>query len=97
MYVTIVYVHVKEHHIDDFIQASTTNHLASVEEPGNRRFDVLQQAESPTEFVLYEAYNSEQDAIEHKNTQHYLTWRETVADWMSEPRKGVSYSGLLPD
>jgi len=96
MYVTIVYVHVKEQHIDDFIEASTANHIASVQEAGNCRFDVLQQPESPTEFVLYEAYNSEQDAIAHKSTQHYLRWRETVADWMSEARKGVSYTGLLP-
>ena len=96
MYVTIVYVHVKPQHVNDFIKASTVNHLASIQESGNRRFDVLQQANSSTEFVLYEAYLSEQDAIEHKNTQHYLTWRKTVADWMSEPRKGVAYTGLHP-
>jgi len=96
MYVTIVYVRVKEKHIDDFIKASTTNHLASVQEAGNCRFDILQEKGSPDEFVLYEAYDSEQDAAAHKMTQHYLTWRETVADWMSEPRKGITYTGLLP-
>ena len=97
MYVTIVYVHVKEQHIDDFIKASKVNHLASVEEPGNRRFDVLQQAESQSEFVLYEAYSTEQDAIDHKSTAHYLAWRETVSDWMSDTRQGISYTALLPE
>ena len=97
MHVTIVYVYVKEQHIDDFIKASKVNHLASVKEPGNRRFDILQQPESPSEFVLYEAYNTEQDAIAHKSTPHYLSWRETVSEWMSKPRQGISYTALLPD
>ncbi len=96
MYVTIVNVWVKENHIDDFIQATELNHRASIEESGNRRFDVLQSDENPHQFVLYEAYNSEDDAREHKKTSHYLNWRETVTDWMEQPRTGISYTGLFP-
>ncbi len=96
MHVTLVYVHVKKDHIDDFIRASRANHEASVREPGNRRFDVLQSAEDPSRFVLYEAYASAEDAAAHKKTPHYLKWRETVADWMAEPRNGITYNGLLP-
>ena len=36
------------------------------------------------------------DAAAHKQTSHYLEWRETVADWMAEPRQGISYNGLYP-
>ena len=96
MQVTIVHVHVKQDHIEDFIQASRLNHEASIQEPGNRRFDVLQSSDDPTRFVLYEAYENAAEAAKHKQTQHYLSWRESVADWMAEPRQGVPYNGLLP-
>ncbi|WP_150050144.1 MULTISPECIES: antibiotic biosynthesis monooxygenase [Methylomonas] len=96
MHVTLVHVHVKPEHLDAFITATRDNHLASICEAGNRRFDVLQAADDPTRFVLYEAYLTAQDAAAHKETAHYLAWRETVADWMAEPRQGICYHGLLP-
>jgi autoinducer 2-degrading protein len=96
MHVTLVQVNVKPEHVDDFIAATKRNHEASVREPGNRRFDVLQASDDPTRFILYEAYASAADAAAHKATAHYLTWRETVADWMAEPRQGIPYRGLFP-
>ena len=96
MHVTIVHVHVKAEHIDDFIEACRLNHEASIRENGNRRFDVLQSADDATRFVLYEAYASKDDAAAHKATAHYLAWRNTVADWMASPREGVPYKGLFP-
>jgi autoinducer 2-degrading protein len=96
MVVTCVHVNVKEEFIDDFIRASVENHFASIQEPGNLRFDVLQSAENPANFLLYEAYESQEDAANHKKTEHYLKWRETVADWMAEPRKGVPYKSIKP-
>lgn len=96
MQVTIVHVHVKAENVEQFIEASRLNHEASVQESGNCRFDVLQSADDPSRFVLYEAYLSAADAAAHKQTSHYLTWRETVADWMAEPRQGVPYQGLYP-
>lgn len=96
MHVTLVQVQVKPGHIDDFIAATRLNHEASIQEPGNRRFDILQSTENPGHFILYEAYASAEAAAAHKQTAHYLTWRDTVADWMSEPRQGVRYDGLFP-
>lgn len=96
MLVTIVHVIVKPDHVDEFIEASRLNHELSVTEPGNRRFDVLQSADDPTRFVLYEAYESVAEAAKHKETDHYKKWRETVADWMAQPRTGVPYNGLFP-
>lgn len=96
MYVTIVYVHVKPERVRDFVEASRLNHEAAVNEPGNLRFDVLQSAEDPTRFVLYEAYRDEAASKAHKETAHYLVWRDAVADWMAEPRKGVPYEGRFP-
>jgi len=96
MYVTVVYVSVKEQHIDEFIAATRANHESSIKEEGNMRFDILQSPDQPSQFILYEAYKSGQHAAAHKDTQHYAQWRETVADWMAEPRKGVVYNGLYP-
>lgn len=97
MHVTLVHVHVIAEHVNDFIIATRANHQASVQEPGNRRFDVLQSADDPTRFVLYETYASEQDAQAHKQTPHYLQWRDTVAQWMASPRSGMPYQGLYPE
>lgn len=96
MQVTIVHVHVKPSHIDDFIEACRLNHEASIKEPGNRRFDVLQSDLNPEKFVLYEAYENAEEAAKHKETEHYQRWRDTVADWMAEPRLGKPFTGLFP-
>ena len=96
MYVTLVHVHVTAEKTEAFIAATRANHEASVREPGNLRFDILQSPEDPGYFVLYEAYKSAEDAAAHKETAHYRTWRETVADWMSEPRQGIPFTGLYP-
>jgi len=96
MHVTLVHVHVKPDHIDAFIGASGANHEASVQEPGNRRFDVLQDAEDSGHFILYEAYASAEDATAHKQTAHYALWRDTVAAMMAEPRRGLPMIGLYP-
>ena len=96
MQVTLVHVLVKEAFINDFIQACELNHLASVQEPGNCRFDILQSSDDPQRFVLYEAYTSTEAALAHKLTSHYLQWRATVADWMQEARRGDAYQGCFP-
>jgi autoinducer 2-degrading protein len=96
MYVTVVYVHVKPEHVDDFIEAIRPNHEASVKEPGNLRFDILQSADDPTRFIAYEAYTDEAAAKAHKETAHYLAWRDRVTDWMAEPRQGLRYDGIFP-
>ena len=96
MIVTCVHVKVKPDHVDDFIAASKPNHLGSIAEDGNFRFDICQSNDDPSTFLLYEAYVSQEAAVAHKQTEHYNTWREMVADWMAEPRNGVRYNVLLP-
>lgn len=96
MHTTLVHVHVKPEHIDEFISATKLNHEASVQEPGNLRFDVLQLPDEPGCFILYEVYTTAETAAAHKETAHYLAWRDTVAEWMAEPRRGVRYNTLFP-
>jgi autoinducer 2-degrading protein len=96
MIVTCIYVHIKPDEIERFIDATSANHSESVKESGNLRFDLIQQTEDPTQFMLYEAYESEAAAARHKTTVHYLRWREFVNDLMSEPRVGVKYNIIEP-
>ena len=97
MHVTLVHVKVKPERVEDFIAATRANHEGSVREPGNRRFDVLQDPADPSRFLLYEVYASEADATAHKQTAHYLAWRDAVAEMMAEPRQGVPWRGLFPE
>lgn len=94
--VTLVHVYVLSECLEAFIEATTLNHEGSVKESGNLRFDVLQDPEDHTHFMLYEVYQTESDALAHKKTEHYLRWRDTVADMMAKPRQGVPLRGLLP-
>ncbi|MBF0560863.1 MAG: antibiotic biosynthesis monooxygenase [Alphaproteobacteria bacterium] len=97
MHVTLVHIVVQPERIDDFITATAANHRASIAETGNRRFDVLQMPGEATRFILYEAYASADDAAAHKQTAHYLMWRDTVADMMAQPRVGVPHDCLFPE
>ncbi|MDH5379059.1 MAG: antibiotic biosynthesis monooxygenase [Gammaproteobacteria bacterium] len=96
MHVTIVAVHVKPEHVDEFIRETEKNHKASIQETGNCRFDILQSDADPSKFALYEAYVDADAAARHKETAHYIAWRETVADWMAAPRQGMPFTGLFP-
>ena len=96
MHVTLVHVRVKPASVEAFVVATQANHEASIREPGNRRFDVLQDPSDATRFVLYEAYATPEDAAAHKLTAHYASWRDTVAGMMAEPRRGEPMSALYP-
>jgi autoinducer 2-degrading protein len=97
MHVTLVHVHVKPERVEEFVAAIRANHAGSVREPGNLRFDVLQSAEDPTRFVIYEVFRSAEDVAAHKKTQHYLAWRDAVEGWMASPRQGKPYVMLAPE
>lgn len=97
MHATLVHVHVKPEHIEEFIAATRANHEGSVREPGNVRFDVLQSVEDPARFILYEVYATERDAAAHKETPHYREWRDRVAGWMASPRRGVLHRALFSE
>jgi (4S)-4-hydroxy-5-phosphonooxypentane-2,3-dione isomerase len=96
MIVTIVHVWVKPEFVDAFITASEENHKNSVKEPGNLRFDILRDAQDKNKFVLYEAYESDESAAAHKETNHYKKWRDTVAEMMAQTRKGEKHYIICP-
>ena len=97
MFIVLVHVHVKPDAIEAFTAASLENARNSVQEPGIARFDVVQQQDDPTRFVLVEAYREVADTVKHKQTAHYATWRDTVVDMMAEVRHSIKYDSVFPD
>lgn len=97
MLIVHVFVHVKPDSVDAFKAASVENARNSVREPGIARFDVIQQEDDPSRFLLVEVYRTPDDPARHKETAHYATWRDRVADMMAEPRHAVKYTNSFPD
>ena len=97
MLVVHVHVDVKPESVEAFREATLANARASVQEPGVARFDVIQQQDDATKFVLVEVYRTPEDPARHKETSHYQTWRDTVADMMATPRSSVKYANVFPD
>jgi autoinducer 2-degrading protein len=92
-----VHVHVKPECVAAFREATLANARASVQEPGVARFDVCQQADDATRFVLVEVYRSADAPARHKETAHYATWRDAVAPMMASPRTSVKFANMFPD
>ncbi len=97
MYVVVVNVNVKPEAVAAFIAATQDNHRGTRGEPGNVRFDVLRRNDDGNRFVFYEVYHDEAGFTAHQQTAHYLTWKETVAPMMAEPRSSQKCASLFPE
>jgi (4S)-4-hydroxy-5-phosphonooxypentane-2,3-dione isomerase len=97
MLITMVYIHIKPENLDSFKQATIENASHSLVEPGIARFDVIQQVDDPTRFVLIEVYRSEDDPAKHRQTTHYQKWRTTVESMMAEERTRTLYKNIFPE
>lgn len=96
MLIVHVQIQVKPESVEAFRQATIANARHSVQEPGIARFDLLQQPDDPARFVLVEVYRTTEGQARHRETAHYLTWRDTVADMMAGPRASVKYTNIFP-
>jgi quinol monooxygenase YgiN len=97
MLIVHVHVSVKPEFVDDFLKATIENALNSVKEPGIARFDVIQQQDDLTRFVLVEVYRTPEAPARHKETAHYAKWRDMVAEMMTEPRTSVKFNNIFPE
>lgn len=97
MHVTLVEINVKPDRVEDFIEVFRKNHLGSIAEAGNFRFDVLQDPENPTKFLIYESYQDEEAVRFHKTTSHYLACVEALEDIMTGPRIKRTFTGIMPE
>ena len=97
MLIVHVHVHVKEDKIEEFKRISIENAKNSLGEPGIARFDVIQQNDDKSKFVLNEVYKTTEAPAKHKETEHYKKWKDAVADIMAEPRFSVKFTNLFPE
>jgi quinol monooxygenase YgiN len=97
MYIVHVHVHVKPEFVEAFKQATIENASHSVKEEGIARFDVVQQLDDPTRFVLVEVYRTAQAPAAHKDTVHYKRWANNVMEMMAEPRQGIKCTNIFPE
>ncbi len=97
MHIVHIQIQVKPECVEAFKKATLANASESVKEPGVARFDILQQQDDPTRFVFLEVYRSVEANGAHKETKHYATWRDTVADMMAGPRDRVQFTNVFPD
>ena len=97
MLVVHVHVHVKPESVNAFKAATVENARNSVREAGIARFDIIQQADDPTRFILVEVYRTADDPGKHKETPHYARWRDAVAPMMAEPRSSVKFTNVFPE
>jgi len=97
MFIVHVFVHVKGDQVEAFKSATIENAGNSLKEPGVARFDIIQQMDDPTRFVLVEVYRTSDDPGRHKETAHYKTWRDAVTDMMAEARTSIKYNNVFPD
>lgn len=96
MLIIHVSIQVKPECIEAFKAATLANAQGSIKEAGVVRFDVCQQADDPAKFMLYEVYRDAAGHAAHRETAHYATWRDTVANMMAAPRVGTKYTNVLP-
>jgi len=97
MQIVHVHVNVKPEFVEAFKQVTIENASSSVNEVGIARFDVIQQADDPTKFILVEVYKTADAPAAHKETAHYARWRDAVAEMLAEPRQGIKYTNIFPD
>jgi len=95
MYIVCVTIFVKPENIQQFIEATMDNALNTRKESTNIRFDLSQSEDDPGRFFLYEVYNKKEDFTTHQQTEHYLRWKNSVANWMKEPRVGIKHHPLF--
>jgi (4S)-4-hydroxy-5-phosphonooxypentane-2,3-dione isomerase len=97
MLIVHVHVRVRPEFVEQFKEATIENARNSVKEPGIARFDVVQQQDDPTRFVLVEVYRTSDAPARHRETAHYLAWKDSVESMLPEPRTRVMYSAVFPD
>jgi quinol monooxygenase YgiN len=97
MQILIVHIHVKPDMLEAFKEVTSENARNSAKEPGVSRFDFIQQVDDPTKFLLIEVYRDAEAVAAHKETAHYLAWRDKAVDMMAQPRYGIKYQNIYPE
>ncbi len=96
MIIVHVQIQVKPEAVETFKAATLANAQESLKESGIARFDVVQQTDDPSRFVLVEVYRDPEAPARHKESTHYIAWRDAVAPLMAAPRTSIRYQAVFP-
>lgn len=96
MHIVVVSIHLKPGNTERFAALTRENIRETLQESGVVRFDLLQQADDPSRFVLFEVYRKQEDHAAHKLTPHYHAWSLAAEPLMAEPRSRTIYSSVFP-
>ncbi|USK36567.1 antibiotic biosynthesis monooxygenase (plasmid) [Bacillus sp. F19] len=91
MHIVHVSIRVKEEYLSSFKEATAENAKHSLQEAGVIRFDVLEKRDDPCEFLLVEVYNTLEDQLNHRETEHFKKWRIAVTKMLIEPYTFTKY------
>ncbi|MDT8855101.1 antibiotic biosynthesis monooxygenase [Paracoccaceae bacterium Fryx2] len=97
MFVQLVHITVKPDRVQDFLDAFRINFDGTTREPGNRRFDVLQDPEDATKFAIFEIFDNAEALDAHRETDHYKQTVALLDDIMTGPRSKNLFRLVMSD
>ena len=95
MFVQFVHIRIKPDKVAEFQDVFRINFEGTSREPGNVRFDVLQDPEDDTHYVIYEVFELEAAVDDHRKTAHYKATVERLDTLMQGPRTKDYYRLLM--
>jgi autoinducer 2-degrading protein len=96
MFIMQVSIQVKPEYIEAFKAASLANGQGAVAEAANWRFELFQQADDPTRFMLLEIYDTPAGLDAHRQTPHFQTWLATVQEMFVVQRTRTDWQAIFP-
>ena len=98
MLVLMVNIKVKPGRRADFIAAVCEDgEGTTAKEEGNLQFSAVQESDDPDRFFLFEVYRDEAALAAHRQTAHFLKYREATADLLAEETVRRMGANVFPD
>ncbi|MFZ2636345.1 MAG: putative quinol monooxygenase [Rectinemataceae bacterium] len=91
MHIMIVSIKVKPECLEGFREVTLENARMSRKEPGIFRFELLEDRNDPAHFLLVEGYLDDEAPARHKETKHFLAWKEAAEPMLAEARTRSYY------
>lgn len=97
MVILHVHIQVKPDRLEEFLVEGKAHAGGSSQEPGCVHFELLQQVDDPTRWMLIEVFKTEEDMRIHHDTPHFARWAKNVPDLIIEPRIRTYYHNRFPE
>jgi autoinducer 2-degrading protein len=93
----IVLVHMKPEYREQILKGALEDARGSQrDEPGCRRFDVVQDEADPNRIYFYEIYQDEEAFQTHVKAPHFPAWGNLPKEWFAEPTRVIRGQTISP-